>query len=218
MAGCCPPPRGYEKLFGERSARRDAERYRRHGLDDTGRLRVDVLRRQGLTGATVIEIGGGAGAIEAEVLKAGARRAVNVELSPYYATAARELWQATGVADRAEYLVADVAADGSLVGSADAVVLHRVVCCYPDYDALVGAAAERAGRHLVLSFPRERPVIRAGLAAVNLWARLRRWEYRSYLHPVAGIVATARARGLEPAFEHRGPIWHVAGFERSVDA
>ena len=32
---------------------------------------------------------------------------------------------------------------------------NRVVCCYPDYDALVGAAAERTERTLVLTFPRD---------------------------------------------------------------
>ncbi len=211
---CCRPPRGYEKMFGERSARRDAKRYRRKGLDDTAGVMVDFLRRRGLAGASVLEIGGGVGALEAELLKAGAECAVNVELSPYYEATARELWREAGVVGAAEYQVADVAADGQQVAPADAVVMHRVVCCYPDYEALVGAAAERAGRYLVMSFPRERVFIRAGLGAVNLVARLLRWEYRSYVHPVAGIVATAERHGLRTALEHRGLVWHVAALER----
>ena len=32
--------------------------------------------------------------------------------------------------------------------------MHRVVCCYPDGEALVAAAAWRAGRLLIFSFPR----------------------------------------------------------------
>jgi magnesium-protoporphyrin O-methyltransferase len=93
--------------------------------------------------------------------------------------------------------------------------MHRVVCCYPDHDALVGAAAERSLRYLLMSFPRERPLIRAGLATINLVARLLRWEYRSYVHPVAEILAAAERRGLKPAFEHRGLIWHLAALERA---
>jgi hypothetical protein len=212
---CCAPPRGYEKLFGERAARRDARRYRRKGLDDTGQVMVGFLRGRGLAGTTVLEIGGGVGAIEAEVLREGATRAVNVELSPYYEAAARELWRETDVADRAEFLVADIAADGADVGAATSVVMHRVVCCYPDYERLVGAAAERAGRYLVMSFPCERRLTRLGLGAVNLVARLLRWEYRSYVHPVGGILAAAESRGLVPAFEHRGFVWQVAALERA---
>ncbi len=211
---CCTPPRGYEKLFGQRTARKDARRYRRKGLDDTATTMVEFLRARGLEGATVLEIGGGVGAIEAEVLRAGAQRAVNVELSPYYEETARELWRETGVGDRAEYLVANVAADGREVDPADAVVMHRVVCCYPDYDALVGAASERAGRYLVMSFPRERFVIRVGLGALNVVARLLRWEYRSFVHPPRAIVAAAEHRGLRLAAESRGFVWQVAALER----
>ena len=211
---CCRPPRGYERMFGARTARRDAKRYRRKGLDDTAGVMVDFLRRRGLEGASVLEIGGGVGALETELLWAGAAQAVNVELSPYYEETARELWREAGVADAAEYQVADVAADGRQVGPADAVVMHRVVCCYPDYEALVGAAAGRARRYLVMSFPRERALVRLGLGVVNTVARLLRWEYRSYVHPVAGILAAAERHGLRTALEHRGLVWQVAALER----
>jgi 2-polyprenyl-3-methyl-5-hydroxy-6-metoxy-1,4-benzoquinol methylase len=211
---CCRPPRGYEKMFGERSARRDAKRYRRKGLDDTARVMVAFLGRRGLAGASVLEIGGGVGALEAELLRAGAARAVNVELSPYYEATARELWREAGVEQAAAYEVADLAADGRQVGPADVVVMHRVVCCYQDYEGLVGAAAGRARRYLVMSFPRERVFIRAGLGVVNLVARLLRWEYRSYVHPVAGIVAAAERHGLRTELTHRGLVWQVAALER----
>ena len=212
---CCSPPRGYEKLFGERTARRDAKRYRSKGLDDTARLMVEFLRERGLEGTTTLEIGGGAGAIEAELLKSGAERAVNVELSPYYEEAARELWREAGVADRAEYVVANVAADGREVGAADAVVMHRVVCCYPDYDALVGAASERASRYLVMSFPRGRFLFRTGVAALNLLARILRWECRGFVHPPAELVAAAERRGLRLVLDEPGGFaWQVAALER----
>ncbi len=211
---CCSPPRGYKTLFGERAARRNAKRYSRRGLDDTGERMVEFLRSQGIEGATVLEIGGGVGAIEVELLKAGAERAVNVELSPYYEQTARELWREAGVDDRAEFLVANVAADGHEVAVADAVLMHRVVCCYPDYDALVGAASERAGRYLVMSFPRERFLARRMFGGFNLVARLLRWEYRGYVHPVAEILAAAERRGLEPVFESHDRMWQVAALER----
>jgi 2-polyprenyl-3-methyl-5-hydroxy-6-metoxy-1,4-benzoquinol methylase len=215
MGDCCRVPRGYEKLFGERTARRDAKRYRQKGLDGTARVMVTFLRERGLAGSTVLEIGGGVGAIETELLRAGAARAVNVELSPYYEATALELWREAGVNERAEYVVADVATDGKEVGIADAVVMHRVVCCYPDYDALVGAAAERSRRYLVMSFPRERPVIRAVVAAINVVARVLRWEHRSYVHPAAEMIAAAERRGLKSAFDHRAVVWQMVAFERT---
>jgi 2-polyprenyl-3-methyl-5-hydroxy-6-metoxy-1,4-benzoquinol methylase len=211
---CCPP-KGYEKLFGGRTARRDAKRYRRKGLDGAAARMVEFLRSRGIEGATVLEIGGGVGAIDVELLKAGARQAVDVELSPYYEAAARELWGEEGVADRIEFRLANVAEDGKEVEPADVVVMHRVVCCYPDYDALVGAAAERARRYLVMSFPREGAASRLLVSGINVVARALRWEHRSFVHPVAEILAAAERRGLKPVFEHQGPIWRVAALQRT---
>lgn len=214
MGDCCHVPRGYEKLFGEKSARREARRYRRKGLDDTGSRIVEFLSSRGIEGASVLEIGGGVGTLQIELLKAGAERAVNVELSPYWEGTARELVQEAGVQDRWEYRVDNVAADGKEVGPADTVVMHRVVCCDPDPEALVSAAAERARRYLVMSFPRERLASRAFVGLVNVVARLLRWEHRSYVHPVAAILGAAERRGLRPVLEHRGFIWQIAGLER----
>jgi len=47
-------------------------------------------------------VGGGIGAIEIDLLKAGVLRAVNVELTPTYEDAAGELLREVGFADRVE--------------------------------------------------------------------------------------------------------------------
>jgi len=216
VAGCCHVPRGYEKLFGERSARREARRYRRKGLGDNERRIVEFLRSRGVEGTSVLEIGGGVGTLQVELLKAGAERAVNVELSPYWEEEARALVREAGFEDRWEYRVDNVAADGQEVGPADAVIMHRVVCCDPDPGALVGAAAERARRYLVVTFPRERRASRMFVGLINLVARLLRWEHRSYVHPVAEILGAAERRGLRLVQDHRGFIWQLAALERAA--
>jgi len=211
---CCPP-KGYARLFGGRAARRDVRRYEKDGLDDTGARLVAFLRERGVEGATVLEIGGGVGALQLELLAAGAGRATNLELSPSYEEAAHGLLRERGLEGRVDRRLGDVVADPALAEPADAVLMHRVVCCYPDADALVGAAAERARRYLVLSFPRDRALFRVGARALNLWFRLLRWDYRTFIHPPAAILAAAERRGLRLAEESRGGIWQVALLERS---
>ena len=211
MRDCCVP-RGYDKLFGERTAKRDLKRYRRRGLDGTGETLVELLRARGVEGLTVLEIGGGVGALEAELLKAGAERSLNVEMSSAYEPFARELWHEAGVEDRAEYRVGDLTKNG--VPAADAVVMHKVVCCYPDADALVGAAAERTGRYLLMSFPRERRLTRVAFGGLNLLARLLRWEYRSFIHPTAEVIGAAERRGLRLTHHDEGFIWQITALER----
>jgi predicted RNA methylase len=87
---CCSSS-GYGQVFGEKHARRDARRYRRNGLHSPARWIVETVVARGVTHADVLEVGGGVGAIQLELLKAGAAHTVNVEFSPGYEAAAAEL-------------------------------------------------------------------------------------------------------------------------------
>src|SRR4051794_22186145 len=166
MAGCCDP-RGCDRFFGSRFAGRVARRYRKRGLDRTSRRLVEYVARHGLDGATVLEIGGGVGEIQIELLKRGAGRTINLELSPAYEREAEALLRENGFGGRADRRLHDIAAAPDGVDPADVVVLHRVVCCYPDYERLLRAAAGHARSVLVFSHPPRNPVSRLVVAAEN---------------------------------------------------
>ncbi len=205
---------GCDDFFDEKLARKDMRRYRRKGLDGTAREIVAVLTSRGVEGASVLEIGGGTGTLQLELLRAGARHAVNLELSRGYDSVARELAHEAGFADRVDRRVVDIAERPDEVPPADVVVLHRVVCCYPWPERLVGAAAAHAQRVLVMSFPRRNALSRLWVWGENLFLRLRGRDFRSFVHPPEAIRDAALAAGLRGVHEHRGRIWHVAAFER----
>jgi hypothetical protein len=211
---CCSS-KGPAEFFTERVARRDARRYRKKGLNAQAKRVVDFLRSRGIDGRTVLEVGGGAGGIQLDLLKAGAARAVNVEMSPAYEREAEALLREAGFEARAERVLGDFVERAAELEPADAVILHKVVCCYPDYEALVGTSAERARRHLVMTFPRDAWWTRLGVAAANAVERVRGHSFRSYVHPPAAVLAVARQRGFTLVAEHRGGIWEFAALERA---
>jgi hypothetical protein len=88
-----------------------AARYHKRGLDKTAVRMVDLLASADVAGAEVLEIGGGVGEIHVELLKRGATRASNLELSTGYDTEARLLLDQTGLADRVERRILDITAD-----------------------------------------------------------------------------------------------------------
>jgi SAM-dependent methyltransferase len=200
-------------VFNERFARRLARRYRKRGLDAVARRLVDVVDVR--AGETVLEIGGGIGDIEIELLRSGAERATNVELSAAYEEQGRTLLEHEGFGGRVEWRYGDIGTDPELAPPADVVVLNRVVCCYPDMPALVGAAAEKTRRALALSFPRDTLLTRIGGRAINTWFRLRRSDFRFFVHRPPQIVATAQDHGLHLVHQHRGRLWQIAALERS---
>jgi magnesium-protoporphyrin O-methyltransferase len=211
VGACCAPR--YRKVFSKRLARRDAKRYRRRGLDKTAREMVDQLSERDVSDATVLEVGGGVGAIDIELLKAGAREATVIELSEEYDGEAAGLLEENGLEDRVSRRHGDFVEFESDVEPADVVVMHRVVCCYPDPESLVGAAAGHARRLLALSFPRDNWWIRAGWYAIDAWFRLV-YRFESFVHPHARILGAAARSGFVPVHQHTGRLWHVAVLER----
>jgi 2-polyprenyl-3-methyl-5-hydroxy-6-metoxy-1,4-benzoquinol methylase len=191
-----------------------AGRYRRRGLDTTARRMVAFLEQQGIEGATVLEIGGGVGEIHLELLRRGAERAVSLELSASYDAEAARLAGEAGVQGRVERRLHDIAVDPDAIAAADVVVLHRVVCCYPDYERLLGAAAAHARRLLVFSHPRRNLVSRLVVGAENAGFRLARREFRVFAHPPAAMLAVLREHGLEAVFAQQGFAWEARGLSR----
>jgi predicted RNA methylase len=210
---CCDP-RGCDQFFGPRFARRAAKRYRKRGVDKTARQMIAFLEQRGIDGATVLEVGGGVGEIHLELLKRGARHAVNLELSPAYDQEAHKLLREAGLEDRADRRLLDIAAGEDRIAPADIVVLHRVVCCYPDYERLLAAVAEHAQRLVVFSYPRRNAISRLVVSAQNLVFGLLGREFRTFAHPPAAMIDVLTRRGLRPSFDDHGLVWQVAGLER----
>jgi 16S rRNA G966 N2-methylase RsmD len=200
-------------MFGARFSHRMASRYRKHGLDKTARAIVELLE-QSVVGATVLEIGGGAGEIQLELLKRGAASATNLELSPAYEPEAAALIAEAGFTGRVQRRLVDIATDPAAVQSADIVVLNRVVCCYPDYATLLGAAADHTRQQLVFSHPPRNPVSRAVVATQNLLLRSAGRDFRVFAHPPAAMLAVLAERGLQLRAVHRGRVWQVAAVSR----
>lgn len=211
MSGCCDPS-GYEDVFSEKQAARDLKRYRRKGLNRLTTAMVANLKKDA-GGATILEVGGGIGAIQNELLLGGAASAVNVELSREYETAAMELAIEVGVADKVQRVHGDFVEIPST--SADIVVMNRVVCCYPDMEAIVAAAADSASSTLAMVFPRDRWFMRALRRIIAIERRLRRNSFRFFVHDPELIVGEATARGLEPSFSRRTTGWQAVILQRS---
>jgi magnesium-protoporphyrin O-methyltransferase len=100
------------------------------------------------------------------------------------------------------------------VAPADLVVLHRVVCCYPDYERLLAAAADHARRALVFSYPPCNPLSRVFYGLFNLVMRLTRSGFRGFAHPEGAMLAVLEDRGLRRTYQGQSRIWQVAGLER----
>jgi hypothetical protein len=133
-------------LFTEGAARRELRGYRRRGPAAVTRQLLAALREQGAPEGVLLDIGGGIGALQHELLGTGMARAIHVDASRAYLDASAAEAERRGHRDRVEYRHGDFVDLADSVPDADVVTLDRVVCCYPDMPALVRASAPKA-RH-----------------------------------------------------------------------
>jgi 2-polyprenyl-3-methyl-5-hydroxy-6-metoxy-1,4-benzoquinol methylase len=213
MAECCDHD-DYQSVFSSRFARRQSRRYHRRGLTPAARRIVDFAESQGITGATVLEIGGGVGHLQVELLRRGASHVTNLEISENYEPEAARLLKEAGVTDKVTRRFLDVAQTPDEVEPADVVVLHRVVCCYPDYARLLKAAAGHARKTLVYSHPAANIVNRVQFGSENVYRWLTRNDFRAFIHPPQDLVRAAESDGLAVAYRSHARDWDVVGLAR----
>jgi magnesium-protoporphyrin O-methyltransferase len=204
-------------IFGEKSARRELRRYLRKGLGgDDAKLIAAWAEEDGLDGATVAEVGGGIGQVQAELLRRGASTGTVVEVVSGYEAAAAELARAVGVDERSSFVLADLLTTPDAVGPADIVVLRRVVCCTASGPRLLGLAAGKTRRVLLASYPRHTLVTRAFSRLQNLFFVLLRKRFRSYVHSPEELDRAAARHGLRRTRTVRGAVWETAQFDVGI--
>ena len=153
MASCqCE---GIEVFFNEKIAQRELKKYRKKGTSGLTRQLISFFKDNGLEGQSLLDIGGGVGAIQHELAAAGAGKVTNVDGSSGYLAACQEEAQLRKYADRATYHHGDFVELAETVGQADIVTLDKVLCCYDDVDALVQTSAAKAGKYYAVIYPRE---------------------------------------------------------------
>jgi magnesium-protoporphyrin O-methyltransferase len=210
---CCQC-QGIERLFDRREAQRKLDAYARHGPDRTTRLLVDAVKAENIAGATLLDIGGGVGVAELELLSAGLRGATDVDASSAYLDVAREEARRRGYGDRVSYRHGDFVALAPEIEPADIVTLDRVICCYHDMPALVRASAAKARLLYGLVYPRDAWWTRCFSATENAVFRIRRCPYRSFIHPTRLVDALVRRAGLERRLLHQEAFWQVVLYAR----
>jgi len=200
--------------FDAKSAEGDLRRYRDRGADGTTRTLLQRIRARGTDGATLLDVGGGVGIVQWELLADGVVSSQSVDASEAYAETVRREAIRRGLEDRVTVRVGTLEELADEVEPADIVTLDRVVCCDPDFQGLLGVATTKARRVIGLVYPRVTWWNRLGAVAFAVWGWVTRDGSRWHLHPEADVDFVLRFAGFDRRSLDRTLIWRVAVYER----
>jgi magnesium-protoporphyrin O-methyltransferase len=211
---CCQCE-GIEIQFDRKKAAKKLKKYRTKGPQSTTRALVDGLIEQGVEGATLLDIGGGIGAIQHELLGAGVKEAVNFEASTAYMEACKEEAERQGHGDKITHQHGDFAHLDEDVSLADVVTLERVICCYTDMPGLVDQSCAKTGHLLGIVIPHDVWYVKLYTALYhNLKFKLKNNPFRVFVYPTQDVEDRIKHNGFIRRFYRLVDGWQVMIYER----
>jgi magnesium-protoporphyrin O-methyltransferase len=210
-SNCCQVT---DSAFSENEAKANLKDYRRRGPATQTKLILDAVRSLKLKNASVLDIGGGVGAIYHELFKDIAREAIHVDASSAYLKAAKAEAVRQGHEDRVQFIHADFTEVAADLPQVDVVTLDRVVCCYPNFRDLLTAAASKGRTAIAMTYPREVWWTRVAVTLANFYQRLVKDPFRGFVHPVDEMDAVLNRAGLKKISTRRLFVWEMALYQR----
>lgn len=183
-------------------------------LNAATRELIDVVREQGIDGATLLDIGAGVGAVHIMLLEAGAATAVDLDASREYLAAARAEAERRGLDERIDYRYGDVVELAPDLPPADVVTMDSVICCYPYLSPLLDAAVRPRPRIVGITYPRDTWWMRLYMAGYNTVSSLRREPGRYIAHRHADVNRLMADAGYRNVHEGGTRPWRVVLYRR----
>lgn len=204
---------GYDGL----NADADLARWRAGKLNPATRELIEVLRREGVTGTRILDIGAGVGAVHVSLLEAGAASVVDVDASREYLAAARAEAERRGLEGRVDYRYGDVVELADELPSAEIVTLDSAICCYPYLERLLEAASRSRPRLVGITYPRDVWWMRAFMRCYNAVQTVRRSPARYFIHRSKQVEGWMAANGYRNIHEGGIRAWRVVLYRLVAD-
>src|SRR6267143_408447 len=216
MSSMPPQEKGIAETFDDLAHDRCCK-YKSNGLTASSQVLLDFISKNGLVGKTVLEIGCGTGFFALETIRSGATSSLGVDLSSAAIHEANEFAKECGLQDRARFEVSNAASTRQ--PASDVVVMDKVLCCYPDADALLKTASDSSRELLGFVVPRNeglmKPAMKIGTALINLVEKLRKTGFRLYLHPLRSTNELLAETGFHQAYKAKSRFWLIFLYTRN---
>lgn len=212
MSACCN--KLYNDKFDRKKAEEDLEDYRKNGVKPSTRPLLSILNELELRDRTLLDIGGGIGALIFELMPRGLKKVQYVEISEAYRQIFQEECRQKALLDRTHLITGDFLKHQAIIQSSDLVTLDKVICCYPDYHRLVTTSLRKATKWYAYVIPVDSWWFRCLHYVEEIRDRLKGDRFKFYIHPPHRIEALVKAEGFTKIAQRKEREWLIAVFER----
>lgn len=207
---CCDA----NQFFDLKSAQKELKRYKKKGAKGPTRLLSESIKSQMIPGESLLDIGGGIGALQWTVLENGGSHTTDVDASSAYIQTASDYAEERQWSEKANFVVGDFVDVHPEMEVHDIVTLDKVICCYPDFKVLLESGIDKTGRILALSFPVSNFISRFLAKLAALYFKWKKSSFKSYVHPSKQVHQFIEERGFKMKHKALSFPWNVYIYEK----
>ena len=206
---CC----GAECQFNLKGAKKQLKKYKKSGAGKvTGKL-LDFFGND-LKEKTLLDIGGGIGAIQWHFLNHGSSQTTEVDYSDGYIEVAKSYAAENNWLGKANFVQGDFLEVADAMEGHDFVSLDKVVCCYPDYKGLLNEALSKCNHTVGLVYPQDGYFSKFFNLLSEVYFKLTGSPFRTYIHPVESVRQYISDQGFEIKHRSTNFPWHIETYSR----
>jgi len=211
--GCCQC-QGIENMFDKKAAKRALKRYLKKGPSKTTGMLLKAIHKTEVKGLDFLDIGGGIGAIQYDLIKAGASSGTSIEASPAYIDLVKDEIHKNNLAEIIDFKHGDFTTIASDVDSADIVTMDKVICCYDDMSELVRLSSKLSRKIYAVIYPRDVWWTKLALPFINFYPIIKGSPFRVFIHPTKKVEEIIFRNGLKRDYYATTLFWQVAIFTK----
>lgn len=206
---CC----GADKLFDLKTANKQYKRYLKKGPSRVTSKLIGQLEDFNIEG-TLLDVGGGIGAIQWWFLANGGKETFGVDASSGYTEIAQEHARKSCFEDRTHFFVGDLMDHCSNIPKANHISLDKVICCYPNYQEILNVVCGLSTHTVSLTYPMDGIIARIIRSFGVLMMKIRGNPFRPFVHRVTSVRALFSENGYVLKKRELSFPWHVETYQR----
>ncbi len=207
---CC----GADRLFDLKGAKKDLKKYKKKGPSKITKKLINALSDYEKKDKTLLDIGGGIGAIAWHFHENGALSTTDVDASSGYIKVAREFAAEKGWESNTDFKLGDITDVSDELPKYDFVTMDKVVCCYPDYEQILTTAISKTEKVIALTFPLGGPITNLLRSIGSIFLKLKKNPFRPYIHSSEKIEEVIRQNGFIPVHQSISFPWRIWVFTK----
>jgi 2-polyprenyl-3-methyl-5-hydroxy-6-metoxy-1,4-benzoquinol methylase len=207
---CCDA----DQFFDLKGAKKEIKKYKRRGTKSATKRLISYLNGFDVKGKTLLDIGGGIGALQWNHLKEGGKSTTDIDASSGYLEIAKGYAMENSWHEKSNFMQGDFYGDIDQISKHDIVTLDKVICCYPDFKVLLQKSMDHCHEILALSFPIGGPVSKSLSFFAKLWLKLKGSTFHPYIHDHREVEALITSGGFELVRSGISFPWRVRLYQK----